>query len=67
MQDSERLQLRSQDLEHQLSSKEKELEHIFQKQKRVSATHTTRLMTQVKLEQHPLTQHSDIKHPFVFV
>ncbi|KAF3859219.1 hypothetical protein F7725_021618, partial [Dissostichus mawsoni] len=30
-----RLQLRSVDLEHQLSSKEKELEHIFQKQKRL--------------------------------
>lgn len=37
MQDSERLQLRSHDLEHQLSSKEKELEHLFQKQKKVSA------------------------------
>ncbi|KAK5876465.1 hypothetical protein CesoFtcFv8_025818 [Champsocephalus esox] len=33
LKDSERLQLRSVDLEHQLSSKEKELEHIFQKQK----------------------------------
>lgn len=36
-QDSEHLQLRSQDLQHQLFSKEKELEHLFQKQKRVSA------------------------------
>ncbi|KAK1906142.1 EF-hand calcium-binding domain containing protein 4B [Dissostichus eleginoides] len=35
LKDSERLQLRSVDLEHQLSSKEKELEHIFQKQKRL--------------------------------
>ncbi|RVE56740.1 hypothetical protein OJAV_G00223930 [Oryzias javanicus] len=31
--DSERLQLRSQDLEHQLLSKERELEYLFQKQK----------------------------------
>lgn len=36
MQDSDRLQLRSQDLEHQLTSKEKELDQLFQKQKRVS-------------------------------
>ncbi|KAM7367149.1 hypothetical protein PAMP_015073 [Pampus punctatissimus] len=35
LKDSERLQLRSQDLEHQLFSKEKELEHLFQKQKRL--------------------------------
>ncbi|KAK5848880.1 hypothetical protein PBY51_008567 [Eleginops maclovinus] len=35
LKDSERLQLRSIDLEHQLSSKEKELEHLFQKQKRL--------------------------------
>ncbi|XP_070709698.1 EF-hand calcium-binding domain-containing protein 4B [Pempheris klunzingeri] len=35
LKDSERLQLRSQDLELQLSSKEKELEHLFQKQKRL--------------------------------
>ncbi|XP_010781023.1 ras and EF-hand domain-containing protein homolog [Notothenia coriiceps] len=35
LKDSERLELRSVDLEHQLSSKEKELEHIFQKQKRL--------------------------------
>ncbi|XP_061768192.1 EF-hand calcium-binding domain-containing protein 4B isoform X2 [Nerophis ophidion] len=35
LKDSERLQSRSQDLEHQLSSKEKELEHLFQKQKRL--------------------------------
>ncbi|XP_044199185.1 EF-hand calcium-binding domain-containing protein 4B isoform X1 [Thunnus albacares] len=35
LKDSERLQLRSQDLEHQLISKEKELEHLFQKQKRL--------------------------------
>ncbi|XP_071358550.1 EF-hand calcium-binding domain-containing protein 4B isoform X2 [Trachinotus anak] len=34
-QDSERLQLRSQDLEHQLFSKERELEQLFQKQKRL--------------------------------
>uniref|UniRef100_A0A8C7ZCS7 small monomeric GTPase n=1 Tax=Oryzias sinensis TaxID=183150 RepID=A0A8C7ZCS7_9TELE len=33
--DSERLQLRSQDLEHQLRSKERELEYLFQKQKRL--------------------------------
>uniref|UniRef100_A0A3B3BLH6 small monomeric GTPase n=1 Tax=Oryzias melastigma TaxID=30732 RepID=A0A3B3BLH6_ORYME len=33
--DSERLQLRSQDLEHQLVSKERELEYLFQKQKRL--------------------------------
>ncbi|XP_030295625.1 ras and EF-hand domain-containing protein isoform X2 [Sparus aurata] len=33
LKDSERLQLRSHDLQHQLSSKEKELEHLFQKQK----------------------------------
>ncbi|XP_008291044.1 ras and EF-hand domain-containing protein [Stegastes partitus] len=35
LKDSERLQLRSQDLEHQLVSKEKELEKLFQKQKRL--------------------------------
>ncbi|XP_059181436.1 EF-hand calcium-binding domain-containing protein 4B [Centropristis striata] len=35
LRDSERLQLRSQDLEHQLFSKEKELDHLFQKQKRL--------------------------------
>lgn len=35
VQDSERLQLRSLDLECQLSSKEKELESLFQKQKKV--------------------------------
>ncbi|XP_058479982.1 EF-hand calcium-binding domain-containing protein 4B isoform X2 [Solea solea] len=35
LKDSERLQLRSQDLEHQLISKEKELEQIFHKQKRL--------------------------------
>ncbi|XP_070785113.1 EF-hand calcium-binding domain-containing protein 4B [Enoplosus armatus] len=35
LKDSGRLQLRSQDLEHQLFSKEKELEHLFQKQKRL--------------------------------
>ncbi|XP_024861407.1 ras and EF-hand domain-containing protein isoform X2 [Kryptolebias marmoratus] len=35
LQDSERLQLRSQDLEHQLLSKESELEKLFQKQKRL--------------------------------
>ncbi|KAM8740532.1 EF-hand calcium-binding domain-containing protein 4B [Acanthopagrus schlegelii] len=35
LKDSERLQLRSHDLQHQLSSKEKELEHLFQKQKRL--------------------------------
>ncbi|XP_029017117.1 EF-hand calcium-binding domain-containing protein 4B isoform X2 [Betta splendens] len=35
LKDSERLQMRSQDLEHQLSSKEKELEQLFQKQKRL--------------------------------
>ncbi|XP_041833774.1 EF-hand calcium-binding domain-containing protein 4B [Melanotaenia boesemani] len=35
LKDSERLQLRSQDLEHQLLSKERELEHLFKKQKRL--------------------------------
>ncbi|XP_044041489.1 EF-hand calcium-binding domain-containing protein 4B isoform X2 [Siniperca chuatsi] len=35
LKDSGRLQMRSQDLEHQLFSKEKELEHLFQKQKRL--------------------------------
>ncbi|XP_035528754.1 ras and EF-hand domain-containing protein homolog [Morone saxatilis] len=35
LKDSERLQLRSQDLEHQLYSKEKELELLFQKQRRL--------------------------------
>ncbi|XP_049892619.1 EF-hand calcium-binding domain-containing protein 4B isoform X2 [Epinephelus moara] len=35
LKDSERLHLRSQDLEFQLSAKEKELEHLFQKQKRL--------------------------------
>ncbi|XP_061662818.1 EF-hand calcium-binding domain-containing protein 4B isoform X2 [Syngnathoides biaculeatus] len=35
LKDSERLQSRSQDLEEQLSSKEKELEMLFQKQKRL--------------------------------
>ncbi|XP_054480847.1 EF-hand calcium-binding domain-containing protein 4B isoform X2 [Anoplopoma fimbria] len=35
LKDSERLQVRSHDLEHQLFSKEKELEHLFQKQKRL--------------------------------
>ena len=34
-QDSERFLSRSQDMEHQLSSKERELDHLFQKQKRV--------------------------------
>uniref|UniRef100_A0A3B3TQK5 Calcium release activated channel regulator 2A n=1 Tax=Poecilia latipinna TaxID=48699 RepID=A0A3B3TQK5_9TELE len=34
LQDSERLQVRSQELEHQLFSKERELEQLFQKQKR---------------------------------
>ncbi|XP_067346582.1 EF-hand calcium-binding domain-containing protein 4B isoform X2 [Channa argus] len=33
LKDTERLQLRSQDLEHQLISKERELEQLFQKQK----------------------------------
>ncbi|XP_040029081.2 EF-hand calcium-binding domain-containing protein 4B isoform X2 [Gasterosteus aculeatus] len=35
LKDAERLQVRSHDLEHQLFSKEKELEHLFQKQKRL--------------------------------
>ncbi|XP_064807607.1 EF-hand calcium-binding domain-containing protein 4B [Oncorhynchus masou masou] len=35
LQDSERFLSRSQDLEHQLSSKERELEQIFQKQRRL--------------------------------
>ncbi|TNN56387.1 EF-hand calcium-binding domain-containing protein 4B [Liparis tanakae] len=37
--DAERLQLRGHDLEHQLFSKEKELEHLFHKQKRVYVQH----------------------------
>ncbi|XP_043963621.1 EF-hand calcium-binding domain-containing protein 4B isoform X2 [Gambusia affinis] len=35
LQDSKRLQVRSQELEHQLFSKERELEQLFQKQKRL--------------------------------
>ncbi|XP_054910676.1 EF-hand calcium-binding domain-containing protein 4B [Poeciliopsis prolifica] len=35
LQDSERLQVRSQELEHQLFSKERELEQLFQKQRRL--------------------------------
>ncbi|KAK5605332.1 hypothetical protein CRENBAI_009240 [Crenichthys baileyi] len=35
LQDSERLQVHSQELEHQLFSKERELEQLFQKQKRL--------------------------------
>ncbi|KAL2093738.1 hypothetical protein ACEWY4_011050 [Coilia grayii] len=35
MQDSERFLSRSQDLEHQLTSKERELDHLFQKQRRL--------------------------------
>uniref|UniRef100_A0AAX7SWL3 EF-hand domain-containing protein n=1 Tax=Astatotilapia calliptera TaxID=8154 RepID=A0AAX7SWL3_ASTCA len=35
LKDSERLQLRSQDLEHQLLTKERDLEQLFQKQKRL--------------------------------
>ncbi|XP_062415971.1 EF-hand calcium-binding domain-containing protein 4B isoform X2 [Pungitius pungitius] len=35
LKDAERLQVRSHDLEHQLSSKESELEQLFQKQKRL--------------------------------
>ncbi|MEQ2246551.1 hypothetical protein ILYODFUR_000630 [Ilyodon furcidens] len=35
LQDSERLQMHSQELEHQLFSKERELEQLFQKQKRL--------------------------------
>ncbi|XP_041717608.2 EF-hand calcium-binding domain-containing protein 4B-like [Coregonus clupeaformis] len=35
LQDSERLQSRSHDLEHQLSSKERDLEQLFQKQRRL--------------------------------
>ncbi|XP_012688537.2 EF-hand calcium-binding domain-containing protein 4B [Clupea harengus] len=35
LQDSERFLSRSQDMEHQLSSKERELDHLFQKQKRL--------------------------------
>ncbi|XP_068573521.1 EF-hand calcium-binding domain-containing protein 4B isoform X2 [Cebidichthys violaceus] len=37
LKDAERIQVRSHDLEHQLFSKEKELEHLFQKQKRLEA------------------------------
>ncbi|KAM6896002.1 EF-hand calcium-binding domain-containing protein 4B [Lycodopsis pacificus] len=35
LKDAERVQVHSHDLEHQLFSKEKELEHLFQKQKRL--------------------------------
>ncbi|KAM3859291.1 EF-hand calcium-binding domain-containing protein 4B [Diretmus argenteus] len=35
LKDSERLQVRSHDLEHQLITKERELDHLFQKQKRL--------------------------------
>ncbi|XP_034529417.1 ras and EF-hand domain-containing protein-like [Notolabrus celidotus] len=37
LKDSERIQLRSQEMEDQLSSKEKELDHLFQKQKRLES------------------------------
>jgi len=37
-QDSENLQLRSQDLQQRLRSKEQDLEQLFQKQRRVSTT-----------------------------
>uniref|UniRef100_A0A8C8HRX1 EF-hand domain-containing protein n=1 Tax=Oncorhynchus tshawytscha TaxID=74940 RepID=A0A8C8HRX1_ONCTS len=58
LQDSERFLSRSQDLEHQLSSKERELEQIFQKQRRLecqcrelhSEQHVTKVEN-VKLKQ----------------
>ncbi|KAG7496375.1 ras and EF-hand domain-containing protein-like isoform X2 [Solea senegalensis] len=50
LKDSERLQLRSQDLEHQLISKEKELEQIFHKQKRLEVQ--CRELSSEKQESH---------------
>ncbi|KAK7886155.1 hypothetical protein WMY93_025776 [Mugilogobius chulae] len=50
LKDSERLQLRSQDLVHQLSSKEKELDHLFQKQKRLESQ--CRELSSEKQESH---------------
>ena len=54
-QDAERLQLRSQDLEHQLFSKEKELEQLFQKQKRVGGC-VRHVVPQVELQKQPFTR-----------
>ncbi|KAJ0056912.1 hypothetical protein NL108_000715 [Boleophthalmus pectinirostris] len=50
LKDSERLQVRSQDLEYQLSSKEKELEQLFQKQKRLESQ--CRELSSEKQESH---------------
>uniref|UniRef100_UPI0037E77DD0 EF-hand calcium-binding domain-containing protein 4B isoform X2 n=1 Tax=Semicossyphus pulcher TaxID=241346 RepID=UPI0037E77DD0 len=50
LKDSDRLQVRSQELEGQLSSKEKELEHLFQKQKRLE--HQCRDLNSEKQESH---------------
>lgn len=65
VQDSERLQLRSLDLECQLSSKEKELESLFQKQKKVrgySQPHTARLKYGEKMAEID-SHYSKKKHP----
>ncbi|XP_006780802.1 ras and EF-hand domain-containing protein [Neolamprologus brichardi] len=50
LKDSERLQLRSQDLEHQLLTKEKDLEQLFQKQKRLE--HQCSELSSEKQESH---------------
>ncbi|XP_025755456.1 ras and EF-hand domain-containing protein homolog isoform X1 [Oreochromis niloticus] len=50
LKDSERLQLRSQDLEHQLHTKERELEQLFQKQKRLE--HQCSELSSEKQESH---------------
>ncbi|XP_033845550.1 EF-hand calcium-binding domain-containing protein 4B [Periophthalmus magnuspinnatus] len=50
LKDSERLQVRSQDLAYQLSSKEKELDQLFQKQKRLESQ--CRELSSEKQESH---------------
>ncbi|XP_076014960.1 EF-hand calcium-binding domain-containing protein 4B [Genypterus blacodes] len=50
LKDSAHLHLRSQDLEHQLSSKEQELEQLFHKQKRLE--HQCRELSSEKQESH---------------
>ncbi|XP_039891337.1 LOW QUALITY PROTEIN: ras and EF-hand domain-containing protein [Simochromis diagramma] len=50
LKDSERLQLRSQDLEHQLLTKERDLEQLFQKQKRLE--HQCSELSSEKQESH---------------
>ncbi|CAI5636090.1 unnamed protein product [Oreochromis niloticus] len=50
LKDSERLQLRSQDLEYQLHTKERELEQLFQKQKRLE--HQCSELSSEKQESH---------------